>query len=73
MYCSTWKCIGDKALVYHCNSIKDLVYSLEGMIKNPSQYSLADLRINLRISIHVYGIYFKEEGLMNILLIFKKT
>lgn len=42
------------------------MHSLEGMIKNLSQYSLADLRINLRISIpHLWNSDFKEEGLMN--------
>lgn len=43
------------------------MHSLEGMIKNPSQYSLADLRINLRISIpHLWNSDLKEEGLMNV-------
>lgn len=41
------------------------MHSLEGVIKNPSQYSLADLRINLRISIpHLWNSDFKEEGLV---------
>ena len=41
--------------------------SLERIIKKPSQYSLADLRINLRFSIPcLWNSDFTEEGLRNI-------
>lgn len=40
------------------------MYSLKGMIKNSSQYSLADLRIYLRISIPCLWNSDFKEGLM---------
>lgn len=50
---------------YHYNSINNLIQSLEGMIKNPVQYSLADLILRLSIPC-LWNSDFKEEGLTNI-------
>lgn len=52
-------------IAYHYNSINNLIQSLEGMVKNPVQYSLADLILRLSIPC-LWNSDFKEERLMNI-------
>lgn len=53
-----------KTIAYHCNSLNSLLHSLERMIKNPPQFSLADLSLRFSISC-LWNLDFKEEGIMN--------
>lgn len=62
--------LGIRTIADHCSSMNDLIQSTEGMMKKPSQYSLADLQINLRFSIPcLWNSDLKEDRLMNILAV----